>query len=110
LLSVADTGWFCFIYSLTFGGFVGLASYLTIFFRDQYHLSKVQVGDFTIVVVFDSFLRPVGGMLAANLLHRWSSANGERPTSDCWSRYGRQLIGIHSHQWSVPFTCAKNTP
>jgi NNP family nitrate/nitrite transporter-like MFS transporter len=68
VLSVADTGWFCFIYSLTFGGFVGLASYLTIFFRDQYHLSKIQAGDFTtIVVIFGSFLRPVGGLLADKL-------------------------------------------
>ena len=68
VLSVADTGWFCFIYSLTFGGFVGLASYLTIFFRDQYHMTKVQSGDLTtIVVIFGSFLRPVGGMLADKL-------------------------------------------
>jgi NNP family nitrate/nitrite transporter-like MFS transporter len=67
-LTVADTGWFCFIYSLTFGGFVGLASYLSIFFRDQYHMSKVQSGDLTtIVVLFGSFLRPVGGMLADKL-------------------------------------------
>jgi NNP family nitrate/nitrite transporter-like MFS transporter len=61
----ADTGWFCFIYSLTFGGFVGLASFLTILFHDQYHLSKVQSGDLTtIVVLFGSFLRPVGGTLS----------------------------------------------
>lgn len=57
--------WFCYIYSVTFGGFVGLASYLSVFFHDQYHLSKVQSGDFTtLVVVFGSFLRPVGGLLA----------------------------------------------
>ena len=68
VLTVGDTGWFCFIYSLTFGGFVGLASYLTIFFRDQYHLSRVQAGDLTtVVVIFGSFLRPVGGMLADRL-------------------------------------------
>jgi len=68
VLSVADTGWFCFIYSLTFGGFVGLASYLSIFFRDQYHMTKVEAGDLTtIVVIFGSFLRPVGGMLADKL-------------------------------------------
>jgi NNP family nitrate/nitrite transporter-like MFS transporter len=68
VLTVADTGWFCFIYSLTFGGFVGLASYLSIFFRDEYHMSKVQAGDLTtIVVIFGSFLRPVGGMLADKL-------------------------------------------
>ncbi|MEP6715693.1 MAG: nitrate/nitrite transporter [Terriglobia bacterium] len=65
VLRVADTGWFCFIYSLTFGGFVGLASFLTIFFHDQYHLTGVQAGDLTtIVVVFGSFLRPIGGTLA----------------------------------------------
>ena len=65
VLRIADTGWFCFIYSLTFGGFVGLASFLTIFFHDQYHLSKVQSGDLTtIVVLFGSFLRPVGGALS----------------------------------------------
>ncbi len=48
---IADTGWFCFLYSLTFGGFVGLASYLSIFFHDQYQLSKVHSGDFTTIVV-----------------------------------------------------------
>lgn len=65
LLKVGDTGWFCFLYSLTFGGFVGLASYLSIFFHDQYQLTKVQSGDFTtFAVVFGSFLRPVGGILS----------------------------------------------
>ncbi|HEY7208839.1 MAG TPA: MFS transporter [Bryobacteraceae bacterium] len=60
-----DTAWFCFLYCLTFGGFLGLASYLSIFFHDQYGLTKVQSGDFTTVVVFcGSFLRPVGGILA----------------------------------------------
>jgi len=64
-LKVADTGWFCFIYSLTFGGFSGLVSFLSIFFHDQYHMTKVQAGDLTtIVVVFGSFLRPVGGMIS----------------------------------------------
>jgi MFS transporter, NNP family, nitrate/nitrite transporter len=68
LLKIGDTGWFCFLYALTFGGFVGLASYLSIFFHDQYHLTKVQSGDFTtVVVLFGSFLRPVGGVLADRL-------------------------------------------
>jgi len=61
----ADTGWFCLFYSFTFGGFVGLASFLTLFFHDQYQLTKVRAGDFTtIVVIAGSFLRPVGGWLA----------------------------------------------
>jgi NNP family nitrate/nitrite transporter-like MFS transporter len=60
-----DTIWFCFIYSITFGGFSGLASYLSIFYHDQYGLTKVQSGDLTtLVVVFGSFLRPVGGLLS----------------------------------------------
>ncbi len=68
VLRIPDTGWFCLLYSLTFGGFVGLASFLTIFFRDQYHLTKVQSGDLTtIVVLFGSFLRPIGGMLSDRL-------------------------------------------
>ncbi len=68
LLKVGDTGWFCFLYSITFGGFVGLASYLSLFLHDQYHLTKVHAGDFTtVVVLFGSFLRPAGGMLADKL-------------------------------------------
>jgi NNP family nitrate/nitrite transporter-like MFS transporter len=64
----ADTAWFCFIYSITFGGFSGLSSYLSIFYHDQYGLTKVQAGDLTtLVVVFGSFLRPVGGLLSDRL-------------------------------------------
>lgn len=65
VLREADTGWFCLLYSVTFGGFVGLTSFLTIFFRDQYQLSKVQAGDLTTLVVLSgSFLRPVGGWVS----------------------------------------------
>ncbi len=65
VFKIGDTGWFCFLYSLTFGGFVGLSSYLAIFFHDQYHVNKVQAGDYTtFVILFGSFLRPVGGALA----------------------------------------------
>jgi len=61
----ADTVWFCLFYSFTFGGFVGLASFLTLFFHDQYGLTKIRAGDFTTVVVLaGSFLRPVGGWIA----------------------------------------------
>jgi NNP family nitrate/nitrite transporter-like MFS transporter len=60
-----DTLWFCFFYCFTFGGFVGFASFLTVFFHDQYGLAKVRAGDFTtIVVLAGSFLRPVGGWLS----------------------------------------------
>lgn len=65
ILRIPDTAWFCFIYSLTFGGFVGFSSFLSIFFHDQYNLTKVQAGDLTtVVVLFGSFLRPIGGTLS----------------------------------------------
>src|SRR5204863_1004015 len=65
VLKESDTAWFCFFYCFTFGGFVGFASFLTVFFHDQYGLAKVRAGDFTtIVVLAGSFLRPVGGWLA----------------------------------------------
>ncbi len=60
-----DTFWFCLFYAVTFGGFVGLASFLGIFFHDQYGLNKVMAGNFTALCVFaGSFSRPIGGMLA----------------------------------------------
>jgi NNP family nitrate/nitrite transporter-like MFS transporter len=68
VLREPDTAWFSMLYAVTFGGFVGLASFLTIFFHDQYDLSKVQAGDLTtLAVVAGSFLRPVGGWLADRL-------------------------------------------
>ena len=60
-----DAWWFNFFYGVTFGGFVGLASFLVIFFHDQYGLSKVMAGNFTAVCVFaGSFFRPFGGYLS----------------------------------------------
>jgi len=65
VLGQLDTLWFCFFYAITFGGFVGLASFLGMFFRDQYGLDKVTTGDLTALCVFaGSFMRPVGGALA----------------------------------------------
>jgi len=70
VLGLADTWWFCLLYSVTFGGFVGLASFLNLFFTDQYFPADVQAGAVyagyftTLCVVAGSFLRPVGGYLA----------------------------------------------
>jgi NNP family nitrate/nitrite transporter-like MFS transporter len=65
VLRQADSLWFCFFYAITFGGFVGLASFLGVFFHDQYAVDKVVAGDLTALCVFaGSFMRPVGGRLA----------------------------------------------
>jgi NNP family nitrate/nitrite transporter-like MFS transporter len=65
VLKDKDAWWFMFFYSVTFGGFVGLASSLTIYFNVQYGLPAVTAGYYTAACVFmGSFMRPVGGKLA----------------------------------------------
>jgi NNP family nitrate/nitrite transporter-like MFS transporter len=65
ILREPDTLWFSLLYSLTFGGFVGFTSFLTTFFHEQYHVSRVSAGDFTTaVVVSGSVMRPLGGWLS----------------------------------------------
>jgi NNP family nitrate/nitrite transporter-like MFS transporter len=65
VLGHRDTWCFCFFYGITFGGFVGLASFLSIFFHTQYEMSRVTAGLFaTLCVVAGSCLRPIGGYLA----------------------------------------------
>lgn len=60
-----DAWWFMFFYSVTFGGFSGLAASLSIYFNDQYGLTPVVAGYFTAACVLaGSLVRPVGGMVA----------------------------------------------
>jgi NNP family nitrate/nitrite transporter-like MFS transporter len=60
-----DTWWFMFFYSVTFGGFVGLAASLTIYFNTQYGIAPVMAGYMTAACVFaGSFMRPIGGVIA----------------------------------------------
>lgn len=67
-LKTPDAWWFCIFYSVTFGGFVGLTSFLSIFFRDQYGLGVIQAGNIaTGCAVAGSFIRPLGGHLADRL-------------------------------------------
>jgi MFS transporter, NNP family, nitrate/nitrite transporter len=65
VLKQKDSWMFCLLYSVTFGGFVGMSTYLTIFFNTQYGLAPVRAADFaTLCVIGGSFFRPVGGWLA----------------------------------------------
>jgi MFS transporter, NNP family, nitrate/nitrite transporter len=65
VLRIGDAWWFMFFYAVTFGGFSGLASSLTIYFNAEYGLSPVVAGYFTAAAVFaGSLVRPVGGALA----------------------------------------------
>lgn len=65
ILQESDCWWFNLFYAITFGGFVGLASFLVIFFHDQYGLSRVMAGNMAaLCVLAGSLFRPVGGYLA----------------------------------------------
>ncbi|MDQ0817224.1 NNP family nitrate/nitrite transporter-like MFS transporter [Bacillus pumilus] len=65
VFQVKSTWFFCLLYAITFGGFVGLSSFLSIFFVDQYGISKIHAGDFvTLCVAAGSFFRPIGGLMA----------------------------------------------
>ncbi|WP_044422065.1 nitrate/nitrite transporter [Pseudomonas syringae group genomosp. 3] len=60
-----DSWWFMFFYSVTFSGFIGLASALPGYFNDQYGLSPITAGYYTAACVFGgSLMRPLGGALA----------------------------------------------
>jgi NNP family nitrate/nitrite transporter-like MFS transporter len=65
VLRTRDAWWLMFFYSVTFGGFVGLAASLAIYFNTDYGLDAVTAGYFTAACVFcGSLVRPVGGALA----------------------------------------------
>jgi NNP family nitrate/nitrite transporter-like MFS transporter len=64
-LKTADAWWFMLFYSVTFGGFVGLASSLSIYFTETFDLTPVMAGYATASCVFvGSLVRPLGGALA----------------------------------------------
>lgn len=65
VFKIRDTWYFCILYSVTFGGFIGFTSFLSIFFVDEYGLTRVRAGEFvTLCVIAGSFFRPVGGFIA----------------------------------------------
>ena len=65
VLKDKDAWWFMFFYGVTFGGFSGLASSLTIYFNTQYGIAPVMAGYFTAACVFaGSLVRPLGGRIA----------------------------------------------
>ncbi|CAN5322570.1 nitrate/nitrite transporter [soil metagenome] len=65
VLGHQDAWWFMLFYGVTFGGFVGLSSSLSIYFTDSFGLSPVIAGYCTAACVFaGSLVRPIGGAVA----------------------------------------------
>lgn len=66
-------GWaFSVIYGVTFGGFIGLTSFLPTYYHDQFHVSKVEAGQLTMLAAFmGAALRIFGGWIS----DRWGGIN-----------------------------------
>ena len=59
-------GWaFSLIYVITFGGFIGLASFLPTYFYDQFKVTKIEAGQLTMLAaLMGSAIRVVGGYIS----------------------------------------------
>jgi NNP family nitrate/nitrite transporter-like MFS transporter len=65
VLRERELWWFCLFYAVTFGGYVGLSSFMPILLRDQYRLPAVTAGYLTaLAALAGSGLRPLGGYVA----------------------------------------------
>ncbi|MFG6441791.1 MFS transporter [Roseateles sp. LKC17W] len=66
-------GWaFSLIYGVTFGGFIGLTTFLPTYYHDQFGVSKVQAGQLTMLAAFmGAAVRIVGGWLS----DRWGGVH-----------------------------------
>lgn len=57
--------WLCFLYAVTFGGFVGFCSLLPLLLHDLYELDAIMAGTVAALCgLFGSLIRPVGGYVA----------------------------------------------
>ena len=66
-------GWaFSLIYAVSFGGFIGLATFLPSYYYDQFGVSKVQAGQLSMLAAFmGAALRIFGGWIS----DRWGGVN-----------------------------------
>ena len=66
-------GWaFSLIYGITFGGFIGLTTFLPSYYYEQFHVSKVEAGQLTMLAAFmGAALRIFGGWIS----DRWGGIN-----------------------------------
>ena len=83
-------------YLVTFGGFSGLASSLSIYFVDNYGLTPVQAGYAgAACVFFGSLVRPMGGALADRI-------GGIRTLTMVYLVAGAALVAISTGPATVP--------
>jgi MFS transporter, NNP family, nitrate/nitrite transporter len=90
-LKTADAWWFMLFYSVTFGGFVGLAASLSIYFTETFGLTAVHAGYATAACVFaGSLVRPLGGAIADKI-------GGLKTLSFVYLVAGAALVGVSTN-------------
>jgi NNP family nitrate/nitrite transporter-like MFS transporter len=95
VLRTSDAWCFMAFYAVTFGGFVGLASSLAIYFNTDYGLTAVHAGYFTAACVFvGSLVRPIGGALADRI-------GGIKTLSFMYAIAAVMLVAVSFHPKSV---------
>jgi NNP family nitrate/nitrite transporter-like MFS transporter len=91
IAATPDAMWLCSLYLVTFGGFVGLVSFLPILLRDTYGLSPVAAANATAAcAAAGSFCRPVGGWLADRF-------GGERVLPTVFAVAATAAVGVSGH-------------
>ena len=86
-----DAWWFMLLYSVTFGGFVGLAASLSIYFTETFDLTAVHAGYATAACVFaGSLVRPLGGAIADKI-------GGLKTLSFVYLVAGAALVGVSTN-------------
>lgn len=65
VLAERDTWVMMLVYSITFGGFVGMSSYVTLLLTNLYQMPKLEAGLFMSLLAFlGAIVRPMGGYVA----------------------------------------------
>ena len=60
-----DVHWFCFFYTVSFGGFVGLAYSLGMYFKDRFGVNASGAGDLVaLCTAVGTLARPIGGAIS----------------------------------------------
>jgi NNP family nitrate/nitrite transporter-like MFS transporter len=68
VLGERDTWVIMLVYSITFGGFVGMSSYVSLLLTTQYQITKVDAGFImALLSLTGAMIRPVGGLIADRL-------------------------------------------
>jgi NNP family nitrate/nitrite transporter-like MFS transporter len=68
VLGERDTWVMMLVYSITFGGFVGMSSYVSLLLTTQYQISKVDAGFLmALLSLTGAMVRPIGGLIADRL-------------------------------------------